>query len=586
MAESAPTERSERQAPKSVRILLVGGADGDAESLRAMLTESVSMSFEVSHGHRLAAALDHPDTKAADLVVLDTSGSSDGLDVLTQLRLRLPRLPVVVIDDRDDELFATRVLRMGARAYLGRAELNTRLLVTTVNSALESHRTIMQLNATRERAHHLASHDQLTGLPNRTLFAERLEQAVNAARRGRSKLAVLYIDLDGFKAINDSLGHAVGDGLLRGIARHLTESLGESDSAARLGGDEFCVLLTQLSSEKDAEIIAERILYAIGKPPQSSAFAATHASIGIAMFPKDSSEPDDLVNKADRAMYNAKESGRNRFVFYESGMDDSILRSSVLECGLRNAVADGGLVLHYQPQFDLRRQRIVGSEALVRWNRPEFGQLSPGDFLPLAEETGLIVGIGEWVMRNACLQNAYWQDLGYRGLRVSVNVASQQFQESGFVDNVASCLEDSGMRPEGLEIEITESSLLEDVEATLNTLHELRRLGIRLAIDDFGTGYSALCYLKRLPIDVLKIDQSFVQSLATDTSDATIVQAIIQMAHGLNLTTIAEGVENLDQLLLLGSYGCRRMQGYLFGRPVPAKTFERWLIHPPFKWKK
>ena len=489
-------------------------------------------------------------------------------------------------DDRNDEGFATRVLRMGARAYLDRAELNTRLLVTTVRSALDSHRTIMQLNATRERARHLASHDQLTGLPNRTLFAERLEQAVALARRGRNKLAVLYIDLDGFKAINDNLGHAVGDGLLRGIARHLNECLSESDSAARLGGDEFCVLLTGLVAEKDAEIVAEKILYAIGKPLKMHPSTSTHASIGIAIFPKDAMVPDDLISKADRAMYSAKEGGRNRSAFYDPGMDASILRSSALECYLRKAVEDGGLVLHYQPQFDLQRERIFGSEALVRWNHPEFGQLNPAEFLPLAEETGLIVEIGEWVMRNACLQNAHWHGLGYRGLRISVNVASQQFQEAKFVETVASCLEDSGLSPEVLELEITESSLLEDVEATLNTLQELRRLGIRLAIDDFGTGYSALCYLKRLPIDVLKIDQSFVQSLATDTADATIVQAIVQMAHGLNLTTIAEGVENLDQLLLLGSYGCRRMQGYLFGRPVPAKTFERWLLHPPFKWNK
>jgi len=284
--------RAERQAPRSVRILLVGGTGEDALSLRETLSRSVSMTVEIAHGHRLASALDHPDTKAADLVVLDVCGIPEGIDVLTQLRLRLPRLPVVVIGDRDDEVFATRALRMGARAYLRRAELNTRLLVTTVGSALESHRTILQLNATRERARHLASHDQLTGLPNRTLFRERLERAMALARRNRTRLAVLYLDLDGFKAINDSLGHAVGDGLLRGIARQLTDCLGESDSAARLGGDEFCVLLGDLSEDNDAALVAGKILYAIGKPLQMNPSQSTHASIGIAMFPKDATEPE------------------------------------------------------------------------------------------------------------------------------------------------------------------------------------------------------------------------------------------------------------------------------------------------------
>ena len=440
MAESGrPSVRTQ----KVVETLLIGGESEHADAIEAMLARSVTMSFSVTRGDRLATALDHPDAKSAELLLLDVSRAADGLDLLTQTRLRLPRLPIVVIGNTDDEDFATRVLRGGALGYLRSAELGTRLLVTTVASALESHRTRLQLNTTRERARHLGGHDPFSGLPNRTLLGERLPQA----------------------------------------------------------------------------------------------------SIGV-------------------------------------------VHQTALETGLRAAAEGGELVLHYQPQFDVRRKRMIGSEALVRWNHPEFGLLSPKQFMPIAEETGLVVELGEWVLRNACIQNARWQELGHPGLRLSVNVASQQFIEPGFVETVAGCLENTGLAPETLELEITESSLLEDVEATVTALRELKRIGIQLAIDDFGTGYSALAYLKRLPIDVLKIDQSFVQSLATDPADATIVQAIIQIAKGLQLTTIAEGVECQEQLMLLGSYGCERMQGFLFGRPVPAETFERWLEHPPFRWSR
>jgi diguanylate cyclase (GGDEF)-like protein len=569
-----------------VRVLLVGGDPGDADALRALLSASGSMRFEVLHAERLADGLALPGAREADVLLLDVAESDlPRMSVLTQARLSAPLIPIVVLSEVDDESVALKALQNGARGYLLKGEVNTRLLVTTLGAALESHRMILQLNTARERARHLATHDQLTGLANRSLFHDRLAQAVSAARRSRHKLAVLFLDLDSFKSINDTLGHAVGDGLLRGIARRLASCLRETDTAARLGGDEFAVLLTTLSNELDAATVAGKILQALGEPIEFRRQTTTiRTSIGIATFPRDALEPEDMIKRADTAMYHAKERGGNRFEFYTEDMNAAIQRRVALEERLRTALEEERLVLHYQPQFDLTRGRIIGAEALLRWKHPELGLVSPGHFLPIAEESGLIVPIGDWILNAACSQNAEWNRQGHRGLRVSVNVSSQQFLESGFADVVANALRESRLPPVSLELEITESSLLRDVEVTVNTLRALKDLGVRLAIDDFGTGYSALAYLKRLPIDVLKIDQSFVRALTTDPADATITETIVQLASGLNLTTIAEGVETLEQLLLLGSYGCKRMQGFLFGKPVPAEVFEGWLVNPPFRW--
>jgi len=544
------------------------------------------MEFEVIHGERLAQALTLPSARDSDVILLHLAEDDlPRLSMLTQARLSAPLIPVVVLSAVDDEAIALRALQSGSRGYLVKSELNPRQLVTTLGAALESHRMILQLNSARERARHLATHDQLTGLANRSLFHDRLSQAASAARRARQKLAVIFMDLDGFKTINDTLGHAVGDGLLRGIARRLGSCLRETDTAARLGGDEFAVLLTNLSNELDAATVARKILHVLAQPIQFRRQSTSiRCSIGIATFPRDATDPEELVKKSDTAMYHAKERGGSRFEFYTEDMNAAIQRRVALEERLRTALDERQLLLHYQPQFDLTRGRIIGAEALLRWQHPELGLVSPSHFLPIAEETGLIVSIGDWVLRTACEQNAEWNRLGHRGLRVSVNVSSQQFLEVGFADVVRNALEESGLPPVSLELEITESSLLRDVEVTVNTLRSLKDLGVRLAIDDFGTGYSALAYLKRLPIDVLKIDQSFIRALTTDPADATITEAIVQLAGGLNLTTIAEGVETLEQLLLLGSYGCSRMQGFLFGKPVPAETFIEWLENPPFRW--
>jgi diguanylate cyclase (GGDEF)-like protein len=582
---SAPANAPETPA-EPVRALLVGAAEADVLALRGLLARSAAMRFELTAAPQLEDYLARPDVPRFDVLLLQLAPSDlPGLAPIARARIMAPGTPLVVIAEEGDESTALLALQSGARGFAIRRELTTRTLVTAIATALESHHMILQLDSARERARHLATHDPLTGLANRAQFNDRLAQEMFAASRASESLAVVFIDLDGFKSINDALGHAVGDGLLRSLARRISACLRKGDTAARLGGDEFGVMLTHLTDPNDAEGIARKLVAELSEPIQfRSQLTGVRCSIGAALFPRNTRDPEQLVKKAETAMYYAKDSGGGTHAIYRDEMSAAAKRRFELEERLRTALADDAFVLHYQPQYDLSRSRILGAEALVRWQHPELGLLSPSDFLPIAEETGLILPLGAWILRTACEQSAKWLRAGHRGLRMSVNVAAQQFLDPAFAETVRRALEASGLPPVSLELELTESSLLRDVKVTVDTLGRLKDLGVRLAIDDFGTGYSALAYLKRLPIDVLKIDQSFVQSLTTDPADATITETIVKLAAGLNLTTIAEGVETFEQLLLLGSFGCKRMQGFLFGRPVPAETFAQWLDNPPFRW--
>jgi len=570
--------------PTSVEVLLIGCRSADSDALRDLLDRSTSHTFHVTCCPRVAMVRDDPACKSADLMLLDVSDESNAAGRIVDLQVQVPGLPVVALGVSEDEEFAHQLMHEGARGYLAWSELSTRLLVTTLAAALQLDETVRRLTSTLANERELTTIDQLTGLANRTAFIESVDRAVTLAESGRETIAVLYLDLDGFKYVNDGLGHAVGDGILRGVARRLKSCVGELGSVARVGGDEFAILLRRAESESEITAFAERVLTAVGKPLPLCNSISTRAEIGIAIYPKHASNGEDLIRHADTAMFAAKKRGRHAFEFYSKRLNDAVLSRVSLENGLRSVVGDGGLVLHYQPQFDIRRKRIVGAEALLRWSHPEFGLLAPTEFLPLAKQTRTIVEIGEWVLQEGCRQAAEWQRRGLVSLRLGLNVASEQFHSPGLAEALADALGDSGVRPDSIEIEITESSLLEDIEATTETLNAFDRLGVRLALDDFGTGYSSLAYLKRLPIDTVKIDQCFVHSLVADAADAAITQAIVSLAHELNMSTTAEGVENLDQLLLLGSYGCNRMQGFLFGRPAPVETFESWLDDPPFHW--
>ncbi|WP_136419292.1 EAL domain-containing protein [Herbaspirillum sp. ST 5-3] len=424
---------------------------------------------------------------------------------------------------------------------------------------------------------HLANYDALTSLPNRSLLLDRLTQALAFANRSGGQVAVMMIDLDRFKNINDSLGHDVGDKIIIEIARRLSFTVRAGDTIARLGGDEFVVIRPDIAHENAAAIMAQQILEAMSRPMamQDHEFYPT-GSIGVSVFPRDGHDAQTLLKNADTAMYRAKDAGRNNFQFYAHEMNSRALDRLKLESGLRRALERDEFVLHYQPQMDLSSGRIIGVEALLRWEPPGQPMVFPGDFIPVAEDTGLIVPMGEWVLRTACAQGRAWREnSALAHVKVAVNLSARQFKQQDIVKTVSRVLEETGCSPEWLELEITESVIMENPEAAADVLLKLSKMGVHLSIDDFGTGYSSLSYLKRFPIDSLKIDKSFVRDITTDSDDAAIAKAVIALAHSLKMKVIAEGVETLEQLDFLRKQRCDQMQGYYLSRPVAVSHLEK-----------
>jgi diguanylate cyclase (GGDEF)-like protein/PAS domain S-box-containing protein len=439
---------------------------------------------------------------------------------------------------------------------------------------------ISERKSAEEQIRSLAYHDILTGLPNRLLFNDRLSIAVAQAHRLGLRLAVLFLDLDRFKLINDSLGHGVGDRLLQEVARRLLQTVREGDTVARLGGDEFTLLLPGVGRPVDLAKLAEKILDVLKQPFRIEANELfITASMGVSLYPDDGHNPDSLVKNADTAMYRAKDQGRDNYQLYTAAMNATALERLGMENSLRKALAARELEIHYQPVLDVMTGAVHGLEALLRWRHPDRGLISPGEFIPLAEVTGLIIPIGKWVLSTACRQLKEWHERGYDTLTVSVNLSARQFQQPDLVEQITRVLDLAGLRPCFLELEITESNAMQNAEGTTQTLRALKTLGVRISIDDFGIGYSSLSYLKRLPIDTLKIDQSFVRDITTDPDDAAIVTAVIAMAHTLKLIVVAEGVEEEEQHVFLKARDCDRMQGFLFSRPVPPEECEVFLGH-------
>ena len=437
---------------------------------------------------------------------------------------------------------------------------------------------ITERKANEARIAFLAHHDPLTSLPNRTLFQDRLEQALGRAERSEQMVALMFLDLDRFKTINDSLGHIIGDRLLQSVAERLSHCVRDTDTICRQGGDEFLIVLSDLADEDVPARIADKILRRLSEPFEIDGHElGTSFSIGIAVYPGDGRDSDVLMKNADTAMYHAKESGRNTYRFFTEQMNANALERLQLENHLRQALDRGELHLNYQPQIDLATGAIVGAEALIRWQSEALGFVPPGRFIPIAEESGLIVPIGRWVLRQACVQAKAWHDAGFRNVGVAVNISPLQFRRDDIVARVREVLTETGLPAESLELEITESLIMQHAESVLETMHRLKALGVRLSIDDFGTGYSSLSYLKRFAVDRLKIDQSFVRDIAEDPDDAAIVRAIIQMGKSLKLDVVAEGAESRAQVDFLIREGCRAAQGYFFCPPVSFDVLTRVL---------
>ena len=423
------------------------------------------------------------------------------------------------------------------------------------------------------RIQYLAHHDMLTGLPNRAYLTERLGTILALARRHGTLVAIVFIDLDDFKLINDTYGHHSGDAVLKEVATRIKLVLREADMVSRLGGDEFLVILADLAAPEDAATVAQKLAQTISRPVEFGGQQLhTSASIGISLFPRDGANANDLIRQADTAMYSAKERGSGHSSFYTADLADAGFDAATREARLRQAVEMGEFVLYYQPQVSARDLRLTGIEALVRWHHPEHGLADPGEFIEFAETRGLINEIGQYVLREACRQNKAWQDKGLAPLPISVNMSAAQFHRSDLVPQIARVLQETGLEGRYLELELTESMLMEE-EMVRETLAGLRALGVKLVIDDFGTGYSSLGYLKRYPIDKLKIDRSFIDDLGQDADDRAIAVAIINLAKTLKLTALAEGVERQEQLDFLRAHGCDEFQGFLAGKPVPAEEF-------------
>ena len=519
----------------------------------------------------------------------------DGLETIERLWAVDPDVQVVICSAHSDYDWTDFVVRLGVNdkllvlkkpfepievmqcaSALTRKWQHERVLRSQVES-LERVVTARTegLEAANRQLRHLATHDMLTGLPNRVLLDDRLAQAIAHAERERQQFAVLVVDLDRFKLVNDSLGHRAGDELLCEVARRLGVLVRNIDTVARLGGDEFVLVLSTVSDRQDAENVAIRAIESLQAAVRIVGLDVyTSPSIGIAFYPTDGAAAETLLAHADAAMYCAKQEGRNRFQCFAPGMDTATRDRVRLESDLRQALALGQFELHYQPKVDASTGHVHGAEALIRWRHPERGLVLPDEFIALAEECGLIHSIGEWVLREACRQCRAWQLDGLPALRVAVNVAASQFRGGNLLDTIQRALDAAGLEPRCLELELTESAVMTNPEESVAILEHLSRMGVLVSVDDFGTGYSSMSYLRRFPIDKLKIDRGFVRDLMTRPEDVSIVQAIISLAHSLRLKVVAEGVETPEQLDFLRSMGCDQYQGFHFSPPLPAAAFK------------
>lgn len=574
---------AENPQQESIALILVVEDDSTANRLDEVLSRPEGTRYRLTRVLRVEEALLKLQESHFDVMLIDLSVHEGyGLDSLMRASAAARSIPIVVLTYHRDEATAMKAARAGAQDYLTKGEVTPELLSRTLVHAIERHRILQDLTLAKQRQRFLATHDTLTELPNRYWFMEQLKTALSASQRRGTQLAVMFFDLDGFKAINDNLGHAIGDELLTDVAKRLRKAIRKSDIIARIGGDEFLAAIQDFDAEETPMLVADTIRKEIEKPYHLGGNECwISASVGIAVHPQHGDSPDQLIQRADTAMYESKSSGKNRVSIFNSEMNDKAVARFNLVNGLREAIHDGQLLLMYQPQIQAATEEIFGVETLVRWKHPTRGLVSPADFIRVAEDAGVMVQLGEWVLRTACQAAVEWKAL--RNARVAVNISSRQLDEENFVERVQRILSETGLPVSRLEIELTES--IAAGESALRAVEQLRSIGCRVAIDDFGTGYSSLTLLKRLDVDMLKIDQSFVRGAAQTDPDRVILEAIIHMARGLGMDVMAEGVETLDEMRSLLDRGCTLMQGYLFSKPVDRKQIEEIAAAPDAAWR-
>lgn len=555
-----------------IRVLLVEDNPVDARLVDLMLTEAGAGRFKVERAERLAQALDLLHERDFDVTLLDLSlPPAQGLATLHELRRVAPDLPIVVLSGLDDEVLALQAVHDGAQDYLVKGRGDGEVLTRALRYAIERKRSELHLA-------YLAQYDPLTDLPNRFLFRDRLARALKRAHRRSRGVILMYLDLDHFKEINDTLGHAAGDQLLHAVAERLKRCVRQEDTIARLGGDEFTIILEDVDKKAEAGAVAQKVLDALAAPcviDGNDVFI--NASVGIAMYPDSGDDEDVLIRHADMALYAAKERGRGGYRFFEPRMSRAATRRMKTVARLQHALDRNEFELHYQPQFDLRRQTVVGVEALLRWRDADDNLVPPAQFVHLLEETGLIIPVGEWVLRRACAQHRAWRDQGLPPLRMAVNLSARQFRKTTLVHTVDQVLAETGMAPELLQLEVSENLLLADRGDTMATFRALTAAGACVSIDDFGTGYSSLNYLRYFPFAALNVDRTFIKDITAHADGRNVVAAVIALAHSLHLRVVAEGVENQSQLEALIDAGCDEAQGYLLCPAMAAAPCTQWL---------